>query len=159
MDEYYGWTTFFCKFDYFRILKVTLWKTHFFGIWGIVLGLWCSNRHTNFEKSLYRIFRMRCISESTLPTVTKRVSQFRRPLLRKNGVHLNITSHFPTPLQSEHSYYFGDQRTSSFLRSEEVRQLSSRTTIPFSSKLRFNMDFRESRPKFLSSNSSQPWPR
>ena len=41
-----------------------------------------------------------CISESTPPTVNKRVSQFRRPLLRRKGAHLNITSHSPTSLQS-----------------------------------------------------------
>jgi hypothetical protein len=39
-----------------------------------------------------------------------------------------------------------------------VRQLSYRSTFPFSSMLHF-MDFRESRPKFLSPNSSQPWPK
>ena len=54
-----------------------------------------------------------CISESTPPTVTKRASQFRRPLLRRKGAQLNSTSHFPTPLQSEHGYDFVDQRTSS----------------------------------------------
>jgi hypothetical protein len=30
-------------------------------------------------------------------------SEFRRPLLCRKGAHLNITSQFPTPLQSEHS--------------------------------------------------------
>jgi hypothetical protein len=54
-----------------------------------------------------------CISESTPPTATKRASQFRRPLLRRKGAQLNSTSHFPTPLQSEHGYDFVDQRTSS----------------------------------------------
>ena len=33
------------------------------------------------------------------------------------------------------------------------------TTIPFSSMSWFNLDFRESKPKFLSPNSSPPWPR
>ena len=54
-----------------------------------------------------------CISEITPPTVTKQASQFRPPLLRRKGAQLNITAHFPTPLQSEHSYDFVDQRTSS----------------------------------------------
>ena len=53
-----------------------------------------------------------CISESTPPTATKRASQFRRPLLRRKGAQLNSTSHFPTPLQSEHGYDFVDHWTS-----------------------------------------------
>ena len=43
--------------------------------------------------------------------------------------------------------------------SAAVQQFSSGSTIPFSSMSRFNIDSRESRPKFLSPNSSQPWPR
>ena len=35
------------------------------------------------------------------------------------------------------------------------RQLSSGSTIPFSSMSRFNLDFSESKPKFLCPNSSQ----
>ncbi|CAL8257869.1 unnamed protein product [Boreogadus saida] len=95
----------------------------------------------------------------------------------------------PADIKKEHSYDFVDQRTNSsggarqpqlrecnpFLRrscrtaaelpqpelpdGRRSCQLSSRSTIPFSSMSRFNMDFRESRPKFLSPNSSQPWPR
>uniref|UniRef100_A0A8C5AF26 Nicotinamide riboside kinase 1 n=1 Tax=Gadus morhua TaxID=8049 RepID=A0A8C5AF26_GADMO len=39
------------------------------------------------------------ISESTPPTVTKRASQFPRPLLCRKGAQLNIISHFP-PIRS-----------------------------------------------------------
>ena len=47
---------------------------------------------------------------------------------------MNITSHFPTPLQSEHRYDFVDQRTSSSGggNSALALQLSSGSTIPFS---------------------------
>ena len=50
---------------------------------------------------------------------------------------MNITSHFPTALQSEHSYDFVDQRTSSSGggNSAAALQLSSRSTIPFSTGL------------------------
>ena len=83
------------------ILKGTYYEKQHFS-WD--LGLWCSHTHTNFEKSLYMIFLSEiCISESTPPTVTKRSGKFRCPLLRRKGAQLNITSHFPTPLQSEHS--------------------------------------------------------
>ena len=37
-----------------------------------------------------------------------------------------------------------------------VEPLSSGRTAPFSSVSRFNLDFRESKPKFLSPNSSRP---
>ena len=38
-------------------LKGTYYENNtFLGIWGVVLGLWCSHTHTNFEKSLYMIF-------------------------------------------------------------------------------------------------------
>ena len=76
-----------------------------------------------------------CISESTPPRVTKQTSPFRRPLLRRKGAQLNITSHFPTPLESDHSYDFVDQRTSSSGggNSAAALQLSSGSTIPFSS--------------------------
>ena len=39
------------------ILKGTYYENNTSpGIWGVVLGLWCSHTHTNFEKSLYMIF-------------------------------------------------------------------------------------------------------
>ena len=39
------------------ILKGTCYENNTFpGIWGVVLGLWCSHTHKNFEKSLYMIF-------------------------------------------------------------------------------------------------------
>ena len=79
----------------------------FFSSW--YLGC-CCHTHTNFDISLYILFWVRCISESTPLRATKRASQF-RPLLRRKGAHLNITSHFPIPLQSEHRCDFVDQHT------------------------------------------------
>ena len=41
-------------------LKGTYHENNTFpGIWGVVLGLWCSHTHTNFEKRLYMIFWVR----------------------------------------------------------------------------------------------------
>ena len=38
-------------------LKGTYYENNTFpGIWGVVLGLWCSNMDTNFEKSLHDFF-------------------------------------------------------------------------------------------------------
>ena len=81
----------------------------FLGFWVLVLP----HAYKLWKKSLHDILSEISISECTPPTVTKRASSFRRPLLRRKGVHLNISSHFPTPLQSEHSLDFVDQRTSS----------------------------------------------
>ena len=42
------------------ILKGTYYENNTSpGIWGVVLGLWCSHMHTNFEKSLYMISLVR----------------------------------------------------------------------------------------------------
>ena len=91
-------------------------------------------RIQTLEKSVKKLLSEICISESTPYTVAKRASQFWRPLLRRKGAQLNITSHFPTPLQSEHSYDFVDQRTSSSGggNSEVALQLSSGSAIHFS---------------------------
>ena len=98
--------TFFTEHNLQRncLLKGTSYENNNFpGNWGVVLGLWCSHTHTNFEKkSVHDFWSEICISESTPPTVTKRASQFRHPFLRRKGAQLNITCHFPTPLQSEH---------------------------------------------------------
>ena len=56
-----------------------------------------------WKKSVHDPLSEICISESTPPTVTKRASQFRRPLLRRKGAQLNITSHFP-PLAQLRGY-------------------------------------------------------
>ena len=73
---------------------------------GFEVLFWVSGAPTRtqtLKKSVHDFLSEICIAESTPHTITKRASQFRRPLLRRKGVHLNITSHFPTPLQSEHS--------------------------------------------------------
>ena len=91
-----------CDLTVADVLRGTYYENNTFpGIWGVGLGL-CSHTHTNFEISLYMIFLSEiCISESTPPAVTQQASQFRRPLLRWKGSHLNITSNLPTPVQSE----------------------------------------------------------
>ena len=103
-----------------------LWKQLF--SWD--LGLWSSHTHTNFEKSLYMIIWVRYafLKVPHLQLPNKPVSF---------SAQLNITSHFPTPLQSEHSNDFVDQRTNSSGggNSAAALQLSSRSTIPFSSGL------------------------
>ena len=125
-------------------------------------------------------------SESTPPTFTKRASQFRRPLLRRKGARLNITSPPSSPTRAAglppilwQQSGEGDMeekgsvlpelpplerfgRTGRQLRRGELGGSPAaqlREYNPFSSMSRFNMDFRESRPKILSPNSSQPRPR
>jgi hypothetical protein len=102
----------------FRLFAVfegdILRKQHFSWDLGCCFGsLVLQHAYKLWKKSVHDFLSEICISESTPPTVTKQASQFRRPLLRRKGAQLNITSHFPTPLQSEHSYDFVDQRTSS----------------------------------------------
>jgi hypothetical protein len=91
-----------------------LWKQHFSWDLGCCFGsLVLPHAYKLWKKSVHDFLSEICISERTPPTVTKRASPFWRPLLRRKGVQFNITSHFPTPLQSEHSKDFVDQRTSS----------------------------------------------
>ena len=79
-----------------------LWKQHF--SLGCCFGfLVLPHAYKLWKKSVHDLLGEICISESIPPTVTKRASQFRRPLQCRKGAQLNITSHFPTPLQSEHS--------------------------------------------------------
>ena len=68
---------------------------------GFGVLFWVSGAPTRIQtlnKSVHDLLSEICISESTPPTVSNRASQFRRPLLRRKGALLNITSHFPTPL-------------------------------------------------------------
>ena len=76
-------------------------------------GTYYGNSTFPGKKSVHDFLSGICISESTQPTVTKQASQFQFPLLCRKGAELNITYNFPTPLQSERSYNFVDQRTSS----------------------------------------------
>ena len=69
---------------------------------GFGLLFWISGAPTRIQTLKKDFFSKIYVSESTSSTITKRASQFWRPLLRRKGLHLNITSHFPTPLQSEH---------------------------------------------------------
>ena len=110
---------------------------------------WVSGASTRIQtlKKVYTFLSDIWISESTPPTVTKRASQFRRPLLGYSG----------SWTAAEAGRSGGSPAAPARGARRQVRQLSSRSTIPFSFMSRF-MDFRESRPKFLSPNSSQPWP-
>ena len=87
------------------------------------------------KKSVHDFLSEICISESTPPTVTKRASRFRRPLLSRKGAQLNITSQLPNPLQSEHRYDFVDQRICSSGRGNLVAA-QLREYNPFPSLLR-----------------------
>jgi hypothetical protein len=215
-------------------LKATYYANNTFpGIWGVILGLFCSHTHTNFEKSLYMIFwvtyaflevpRLQLPNERVsfgtpsyvgrghiwiLPPTSRPPSNqsianilwnSRRALggdvraFKKQGYSIqkwmsNLSVCHVTAWQgvrrncrtaaealaavrqlwrgrfggSPAAPVGGTWRqsgSSSRGSSVAVRQLSSGSTIPFSSMSRFNMDFRESRPKFLSPIPSQPWPR
>ena len=140
-----------------QTLKGTYYENNTFpGIWGVVLGLWFSNTHRNFEKSLYMIFWVRYafLKVPRLQLPNERVS-FGAPsyVVRGHTWILPPTSPLPSN-QSIATILWTSGRAA--LAGGTRRQPGS--TIPFSSMSRF-MDFRESKPKFLSPNSSQPWPR
>jgi hypothetical protein len=44
------------KYQYTTLKGTYYENSTFLGIWGGVVGIWCSHTHTNFEKSLYLIF-------------------------------------------------------------------------------------------------------
>ena len=80
-------------------LKGTYYENSTFpGIWGVVVDIWCSHTHTNFEKSLYLIFWVRYafLKAARLKLPNERVS-FSAHSYVGRGAHLNMTSHFPTP--------------------------------------------------------------
>ena len=159
-----------------QYLKGTYYENHTFPA--------CSHTHTNFESHPHDFLGEICISESTRLQLPNECVSFGAPSYvgrGRKGAHLNISSHFPVPLQTEHSLDFVEHRTAAMvppagggdmeekaelpfggspaaLARGARRQLNSRSTFPFSSMSRYNMDFRVSMPKFLSPNS-QPWPR
>ena len=61
-----------------------LWKQHFSWDFGCGFGsLVLPHAYKLWNKSVHAFLSEICISESTLPTVTKRASQFQRPLLHR----------------------------------------------------------------------------
>ena len=75
-----------------------IWNKHFSWDLGWCFGsLVLPHAHKPRKNYVHDFLSEIRISESTPPTVSKRASQFRRPLLRRKGAHFNITSHFPTP--------------------------------------------------------------
>ena len=73
-----------------------------------------------------------CISESTLPMLPNERVSFRRPLLRRKGAHLIITSHFPNPSNQSTVKILWTSGQSA--RAGGSRQLSSGSTFPFSAR-------------------------
>ena len=125
---------------------------------GVVLGLWCSHMHTNFEISLYMIFLSGiCIFESTPSTLpNERVSFGARILLPTSPRPSNQS--IAMILWTSRRALGGDVRA--FQKQGYATELpppelpycrrrgdmeekgQSGSTIPFPSMSRFNMDFR-----------------
>ena len=79
------------------------------GIWGDVLGLWCSHTHTNLEKIMYMIFWVRYafLRVPRLQLANERVS-FGAPFYVGRGHILILPPTSPRPPIQD----FVDQRTS-----------------------------------------------
>ena len=129
--------------------------------------------YTFLKKSVHNFLSEIYISESTPPTVTNRASQYGAPSYVGRGGNLSAchvtawqgvrwscrtAAEALAAVRQLRRGSIAELRLGSFGGGSlaAIRQLSSGSTIPFSSMSRFSMDFRESRPKSLSPNSSQP---
>ncbi|CAL8279845.1 unnamed protein product [Boreogadus saida] len=100
----------------------------------------------------------RCTPGAELPPKLCGCSGGCTPGAQLRAPHAGAAGLPPRPTPSGPASFGGSPAAPARGARRQVRQLSSRSAIPFSSMLRF-MDFRESMPKFLSPNSSQPWLR
>ena len=144
-----------------RSLKGTYYENNTFP-WGVVLGFWCSRTHTNFEKSLYMIFWVRYafLKVSRLQLPNERVS-FGAPSNVGRGHSWILLPTSPLPSNQSIAKIL---LTSGWAAPAggTLRQLNSGTTIPLSAVLPPPAEASaavQRRRKFLSPNSSQPWPR
>ncbi|CAL8236628.1 unnamed protein product [Boreogadus saida] len=100
----------------------------------------------------------RCTPGAELPPKLCGCSGGCTPGAQLRAPHAGAAGLPPRPTPSGPASFGGSPAAPARGARRQVRQLSSRSAIPFSSMSRF-MDFRESMPKFLSPNSSQPWLR